>query len=223
MINNDSPDGAQNGQPSWLPRKFWDERTGQPRTEELSRSYQELERKSRAPLSSDHPLTARDYKLELQELLELDDNVNDQMFAKGFSNTQAQLVYDLAHEKLAPIFHDYQRQADEQRDSADLVSHFGSQERFMAIRPQLKAWGESNLDRHVFDTLSGTSKGVIALHGMMQNREPGLSRESTNISGANEKELRAMMNDPKYWRDRDPAAVSRVKEGFKSLYPEGVV
>ena len=31
--------------------------------------------------------------------------------------------------------------------------------------------------------------------------------------------LRALMRDPKYWRERDPAVVARVTEGFRRLYP----
>jgi hypothetical protein len=28
-----------------------------------------------------------------------------------------------------------------------------------------------------------------------------------------------MMRDPRYWRERDPALVAQVTEGFKRLYP----
>lgn len=37
---------------------------------------------------------------------------------------------------------------------------------------------------------------------------------------AAEEELRALMRDPRYWRDRDPAVLNRVSEGFKRLYPD---
>lgn len=33
-----------------------------------------------------------------------------------------------------------------------------------------------------------------------------------------EKELRKLMQHPKYWRDQDPETVKRVEEGFKRLY-----
>ena len=35
---------------------------------------------------------------------------------------------------------------------------------------------------------------------------------------SNEKELRAMMKDPKYWRDRDPSLVKKITDGFKEIY-----
>jgi len=222
MPNNVMNPGAQNGQPAWLPRKFWDEKTGQTRTEELARSYQELERTARAPLSSDHPTDPAGYNINHSELVGIDHDVNQRMFDSGFSNTQAQLVYDLAHERLLPMFQDYSQQLDNHMETARLVDHFGGEERYKAIQPQIRAWGERNLGADVVDTLGKTSQGVIAMHDMMQNREPGLSRKTQDTTGTNETELRNMMNDPRYWRDRNPEYVSRVRDGFKALYPEGV-
>lgn len=33
-----------------------------------------------------------------------------------------------------------------------------------------------------------------------------------------EKELKAMMQDPKYWRDKDPAFIEQITQGFQELY-----
>lgn len=38
--------------------------------------------------------------------------------------------------------------------------------------------------------------------------------------GVSDADLKSMMADPKYWRDKDPAFVAKVQEGFKRLYPE---
>lgn len=35
-----------------------------------------------------------------------------------------------------------------------------------------------------------------------------------------EQELRRMMRDPRYWRDRDPQTMDRISKGFQQLYPE---
>jgi hypothetical protein len=55
----------------------------------------------------------------------------------------------------------------------------------------------------------------------MSRREPEILRQG-GAAGAPESEagLRALMNDPKYWRDHDPAIVQRVKAGFERLYPD---
>ena len=38
-------------------------------------------------------------------------------------------------------------------------------------------------------------------------------------AGATEAELRELMRDPRYWRDRDPAFVAKVAAGFERLFP----
>lgn len=39
-----------------------------------------------------------------------------------------------------------------------------------------------------------------------------------NFRQKEEKELRRLMQDPKYWKLQDPETVKRVEEGFKRLY-----
>ena len=39
-----------------------------------------------------------------------------------------------------------------------------------------------------------------------------------NFREREEKELRQLLQSPKYWRDQDPETVKRVEEGFKRLY-----
>jgi len=36
--------------------------------------------------------------------------------------------------------------------------------------------------------------------------------------GVDDKELSSMMRDPKYWREKDPAFVAKVTQGFQRLY-----
>jgi hypothetical protein len=38
--------------------------------------------------------------------------------------------------------------------------------------------------------------------------------------GSSETDLKRMMKDPRYWKDRDPSYVAQVREGFRALYPE---
>ena len=53
---------------------------------------------------------------------------------------------------------------------------------------------------------------------MMKSEEPGLEARPDKTPQSGDKELHAMMRDPKYWRDRDPAFVAKVTDGFKRLY-----
>jgi len=43
--------------------------------------------------------------------------------------------------------------------------------------------------------------------------------EASGDTAAAEARLRELMRDPRYWRDRDPAFVARVAEGFNRLFP----
>ena len=48
--------------------------------------------------------------------------------------------------------------------------------------------------------------------------EPGLRKEGDKPSNLEEKDLQSMMRDPKYWREKDPAFVAKVTDGFKRMY-----
>ena len=64
---------------------------------------------------------------------------------------------------------------------------------------------------------TAAAEGVIALHRMMEGREPGLAHRGEAPSAADETELRSMMRDPRYWRTREPDFVRRVTDGFRRL------
>lgn len=209
--------------PAWLPEKFWDPETNDVRVEALARSYNELERlmsnaESPAMTLPDGP---DGYALDVDDLLDVDADVNQRLFDAGFSNDQAQLVYDLATERLVPLVQQMTSEVDDARQLDRVMQHFGGAERFDAVRPQLRAWAEANLKPEVLQSLAGSAEGVIAIHAMMQNNEPGLGGASAPISGAGEADLKRMMADPRYWREREPSFVGKVREGFRQLYPEG--
>jgi hypothetical protein len=58
------------------------------------------------------------------------------------------------------------------------------------------------------------------MHQMMQAREPAvLQGVDGPQSDIDEATLTRLMRDPRYWRDRDPAIVAQVTQGFQRLYP----
>ncbi|MGH6903161.1 MAG: capsid assembly protein [Geminicoccaceae bacterium] len=223
--------------PAGVPEKFWDREAGAIRMEALLKSYVELERKlgSMVPLPGDDdqegrerlrralgvPASPEHYQIEIRdELVEPTLEINARLHEAGFSQEQAQLVYDLAAEHLLPVIDDAAAELRATRDAERLAAHFGGDAAWQNMARQVKAWGEANLAGDVYRTLASSYDGVLAMHQMMQAREPSVLRDAEGPqSDLDETSLTRMMRDPRYWRERDPALVAQVTEGFKRLYP----
>lgn len=54
---------------------------------------------------------------------------------------------------------------------------------------------------------------------MMSSNEPMLGKEAGFEGELNEQSLRKMMEDPRYWRDKDTAYINKITKGFEKLYP----
>lgn len=206
-----------------VPSKFWDAATGQVRTDALLRSYQELERKLGAQPRPDVPDAPDGYEIALSDpRLEVDKEVNARLHEAGFTRKQAQLVYDLALERLGPIVDRLAATFETQRQVDRLTDHFGGPEQWGELSQQLAAWGRSNLPQDVFQALSSSFEGVLALHKMMgeARSEPGIGRaENRGEEMLTEARLKEMMMDRRYWRDHDPAYVAKVTRGYERLFP----
>lgn len=229
---------ARPPRPAGVPEKFWDAAAGTVRTEPLLKSYLELERKlgSMVPLPSDEtdqegqarllralgvPDSPDHYHIEARhELLAPDPEINAKLHEAGFTKRQAQMVYDLAADHLLPLLDRTVGELTATRDVERLTSRFGGEAPWRTTAQQIKTWGQANLAPEVFETLASSYDGVVAIHQMMQAREPAVLNESNGARAElDEAELARMMRDPRYWRDRDPSFVSRVTEGFRRLYP----
>ena len=226
---------ATSARPEDVPEKFWDAETGALRVDALLKSYRELERKLSnrfAPPANDAPpeehlrfrraLGVPDkpehYDIaSAHALCGPDPEINAKLHAAGFTPAQAQLVYDLAAERLLPIVAEAATQYEAQRQLDKLRDEFGGEERFARVARQISAWGRANLPPEVFDALSTTAEGVTALHRMMQKGEPAVARAAEAPQPADEDGLRRMMRDPRYWRTREPEFVKRVTDGFRRL------
>jgi hypothetical protein len=220
-----------------VPEKSWDREAGAIRMEALLKSYVELERKlgSMVPLPGDDDQDGRErlrralgvpdspehYRIEVRdELVEPTPEINARLHQAGFSQEQAQLIYDLAAEHLLPVIDDAVAELRATRDAERLAAHFGGDAAWQNMARQVKTWGEANLAGDVYRTLASSYDGVLAMHQMMQAREPSVLRDAEGPqSDLDETSLTRMMRDPRYWRERDPALVAQGTEGFKRLYP----
>lgn len=230
--------GDAGARPAEIPEKFWDAERKELRVDALLKSYLELERRfsqRAAPPAEDAPEEERlrwrralgvpdspdGYEITpCHEMCGPDAEVNKRLHEAGFTPRQAQLVYDLAAERLLPLIAEASAEFEAGRQREKLIAHFGDEERFRRVAAQVAAWGRANLPEAVFTALSSTAEGVLALHRMMDSKDPPLSREAAGEAAMDEGELRKMMRDPRYWRSREPDFVKRVTEGFRRLVGE---
>lgn len=212
--------GDRNSRPAGLPAKFWDDKTGQVRLDALIKSYLELERKLSALPVRDVPAGPEHYAIKVaNDFLSADAEVNRRLHAAGFSQQQAQLVYDLACDRLMPMIAELATVFEAESQIERLAQHFGGEERWRETARQIDAWARSRLPARVFEALSTTFEGVVAMHRMMSGEEPGLLREGQGPAASpTEAEIKQLMRDPRYWRQQDPAVVEQVREGFRQLY-----
>jgi len=218
-----------------VPDKFIDPETGEVRLEALVTSYKELERKLSTMVAKPDtdegraqilalmgvPATPDDYPVNVEgSPLEIDPEVNRRLHARGFTPEQVQEVYDLAAEKLVPAVLEMAQEFQADREVERLIAAFGGADKWREMSRQLLAFGQKNLPADVLDNLSSSFEGVMALHRMMKGEEPALQNTTTTKISDSENDLKSMMKDPRYWRDRDPAFVAKVTEGFQRLYGE---
>lgn len=209
--------------PAGLPEQFWDAETASVKLDELIAAYNDLVARDENLIEGNLrgiPASPADYQINIPSpLLERDDEIFQRFYDKKFTNDQAQLVYDLANERVLPFIEEMTVNFEAERQIEKLVKHFGGRERFNEISRQLSSWARQNLSPEVYDALASTSEGVIALYKMMSSNEPVLSRETAPAEELSEETLRKMMEDPRYWRDHDKAYVRKITSGFEKLYP----
>ncbi|OAN50168.1 hypothetical protein A6A04_01790 [Paramagnetospirillum marisnigri] len=226
MHSEDSLEPATQARPTNVPEKFWDPAKGEIRVEALLRAYRDLERHaSAAPRGAAAALPGGPdgYKISHRHpKLASSMEVNKRLHAAGFSQEQAQLVYDLAHDCLLPLLDQAGGQDDHAAHLAELARHFGGESRWRQLAPQLAAWGKKNLPPEAYQALVASPDGVKALHRLMASGEPSLGRAApASEETPSEEELKKMIRDPRYWKTRDPAFIAKVSAGFGRLYGEG--
>ncbi len=230
------PTPAMPQRPDDIPEKFWDPATGAVRVETLLKSYAELERRFSRTLplpngeddtaarerlleSLGRPATPEAYDIrQPHELVPPDPALNAELHAAGFTQQQAQLLYDLAAEHLLPAIDRLVEESRAREQVEVLTHHFGGDEAWRQVSAQLKTWGQTHLEPSVFETLSASADGILAMHEMMKVREPDLVGEMRDLGAVDERMLDEMVRDPRYWRDRDPDFIARVTDGFKRLF-----
>ena len=210
-----------NAPPPGVPAKFWDAEKGEVRVEALLKSYQELERKLSATSRYRAPASIDEYAITVPNgLFEADPQINQRLFSAGFSPEQAQLVYDMAAEYLLPLISEMATELEAERELERLVERFGGEAKWREVSRQLLAWADKELPKPVVAALSSTEAGILAMYQMMQGEGSGpiAARPNASTGPGEAQDLDAMIRDPRYWRDKDPAFINQVTQGFQRRY-----
>ena len=222
-----------------IPAKFRDPASGALRADALLRAYLELEKRMHRMVEippddcSDEqrcafhralgvPDSPDQYAIEQRHpMLSSDPEVNRLLHQAGFTPRQAQLVYDLAHQRVIPTLEQMAEEFDSQRGLERLRDHFGGDAKWSETARQVSAWGQANLAPAVYQALAASPDGIIAMRAMMGSGEPAMGRQPGARAGdPSEDELKKMLRDPRYWKKRDPAFIGKVSAGFRRLYGE---
>lgn len=219
-----------------IPEKFRDPKTGQLRLDALLQAYLELEKRMHRMIEVPGeggddaafrkalgvPDSPDGYTISHRHpMLSPDPEVNRRLHAAGFTPKQAQLVYDLAHDCVLPMLDGMKQDFESQRGLERLRDHFGGDARWSDTARQVSAWGQANLPPEVYQALAQSADGIIAMRTMMASGEPGMGRlPGPREEQPDEAELKKMMQDPRYWKKKDPAFIEKVSAGFRRIYGE---
>lgn len=223
--------------PEGLPENFWDGEKGAVKTDDLIASYKDLSKfktDTEAKFAS-RPESADKYEVRVPEGVELPEGVEWKFDEKSPLLAQAkELVFNAGGDQkmfdglLAQYINE-----NVARTSADLTK---SEE---VYQNEMKALGEKSKERTeaIGKFLDGnlpedeakalknslsSAKAVQALEKLIEKSNGEILKGSSQgaPSGSiTQADIDSKMNDPRYWRDRDPAFMAEVASDFKKLYP----
>jgi hypothetical protein len=209
-----------NSRPEWLPEKF-------NTPEDLVNSYSSLESKLgkgqeelretimgeiEAEAFANRPEAAGDYTLP-EGLDELASDPNVEWWANfAWENGFSQDEFNEGLERMMPPAPDLDAEIEKLGDNANA--------RIEAVA----LWAQKNVPSDFQDEIMrmGESAAGVQLleHFMSAMSDENVGGEAAAPVGLSQDDLNTMMRDPRYWdvRQRDPAYVKQVDEGFAKLY-----
>lgn len=215
---------SQPQRPEWLPEKY---NTG----EDLAKAYKELESKLgtkeedirskiieeiQTEAFSERPESSGDYQLPdiVNEEMAVDNELlkwwADHSYENGFSQEEFNKGIEMYAQAIGGQEPDLDAEAaklgDNANDRIQAASMFANKFFPEQAIPAVERMCESH-------------EGILALEAVMEAMKDGsFTAETQPSAGQSEADLREMMNDPRYWKDRDPHFIKQVTEGFQGLY-----
>ncbi len=210
--------------PEWLPEKF-------KTPEDLAKSYAELSQKLgskdedlrksimeeiQAEAFSGRPESADQY--QLPETVNSEEAVDNDLLRwwsnHSFENGYTQEEFEQGIEMYAQAV--MQGQPDLESETAKLGDNAEARIEAASIFAN-KFFPQEALP--AIERMCESHEGIIALEAIQEAMKDGNFAGNTQPAAqTSERELREMMNDPRYWKDRDPHFIKQVTDGFQQIY-----
>lgn len=226
---SEQPQETQSERPEWLPEKF-------DRPEELANSYGELERafytrkeelrnqiveELNQEAVKQAPISPADYEVQFEAPEGLEYSVaDDDPMVDWFRQTAHN--YGLSQDEFTGLMNEYiqidaQRGPDWNTESEALGEY--AEKRLERV----DGWAHGNLSEEAYNVFANVpaSAGMVQLFEelMELNGQPqfNMTSDSEFQERISREDLMSMQNDPRYWKEKDPAFISKVRAGFAQL------
>ena len=224
---SEQPQETTQERPDWLPQKF-------DRPEELANSYSELERafysrkedlrnqivsELNEQATSESPISPADYDLNIDAPEGMEYQVSDDdPLLNWFKDTAHN--YGLSQQEFDGLMNEYV-QMDSTRGpdwnaEAEQLGEYAEKR-----LERVDGWATQNLSEKAYNVFANVpaSAGMVELFEelMELNGQPqfNMVSESEFQEQLSIDDLRAMQQDPKYWKEKDQAFINRVRQGFE--------
>jgi len=227
---------TESSKPDFVQDKFWNKDLNEINIEELSSSYNSLEKKLgartedlskqiREDISNEvKASTPEEYKIALPELPEnVDISVDKEMpLLQWWSETaKAKGLSQEEFDKGIEAFVNNEISSLPNQDNERELLGENATQRIEAA----DLWSKKNLSPDAYSSISefaSTAQGVKALEEIMSlNKDAPMPTTETAIEAAPSlDDLRSMMKDPRYWKDgeRDPAYIAKIGSLYEKYY-----
>ena len=226
---SEQPQQATQERPDWLPEKF-------DRPEELANSYGELERafytrkeelrtqivdELNQEAASNAPISPADYEMQFEAPEGLEYSVaDDDPMVDWFRSTAHN--YGLSQDEFNGLMNEYiqvdaMRGPDWNQESEALGEYADKR------LERVDGWANNNLSSEAYNVFPNVpaSAGMVQLFEelMELNGQPqfNMTSDSEFQERISREDLMSMQNDPRYWKEKDPAFISKVRAGFAQL------
>ena len=222
----EQPEESFTDRPDWLPEKFKS-------PEELAKSYSELERgfyqrkddmreqvidEINQEAMKDAPASPADYDVNFAAPEGLEYTVDEDDPLLGWFKGKAH-EYGLSQDEFDGLINEY-AQADIQRGpdwntEAEALGEY-AEDRLTRV----DGWARTSLTEeayNVFANIPASSNMVQLFEELMElNGQPqfNMVSETEFQEVISLDDLRSMQNDPKYWKEKDPSFIAKVRAGF---------